>query len=173
MFLKISLKFLLIAVTSSLVFACSGKKESAPADKDDSYRDPRENVTMQRTKTDTLAVLYNVQKYLNFLKENQLDSAMQMLYETNDDSVVAMNDKRKAEIAEQLKVFPVLDYKTDMLQMFSEDDCEVRYTIEYFRKEPGDPRPNTLQCLIKPVRYGYYWYITIPEQAAQPPMDAE
>jgi len=169
MLIKNSVKFLLLAFTASLVFACSGKKEQAPVD--DTYKDPRESEYMQRTNTDTLSVLYNVQKYLKFLQENQTDSAMAMLYELDNDSVTPMSDKRKNEILQQLQVFPVLSYTIDQMQMFSETDCEVRYTIEYFKKEAGDPRPNTLQCVIKPVRIGYYWYLTIPELAPQPPIE--
>lgn len=169
MFIKNSVKLLLFVFSASLVFACSGKKQQAPAD--DTYKDPRESESMQRSNTDTLSVLYNVKKYLDFLKANQTDSAMQMLYETAGDSVVAMSDKRKNEILQQLKVFPVLDYKIDVMNMFSEEDCEVRYTIEYFKKEAGDPRPNTLQCVIKPVRIGYYWYLTIPNLDPQPPIE--
>ena len=169
MFIKNSVKLLLFVFSASLVFACSGNKQQAPAD--DTYKDPRESEYMQRTNTDTLSVLYNVRKYLDFLKANQTDSAMQMLYELDSDTVVPMSDKRKNEILQQLQVFPVLSYTIDQMQMFSETDCEVRYTIEYFKKEAGDPRPNTLQCVIKPVRIGYYWYLTIPELAPQPPIE--
>ena len=172
MFMKNSVKFLLFVFTVSLVFACSGKKDQAPAN-NDSYQDPREDASMQRTMTDTLAVLYNVKKYLSFLKENQVDSAISMLYESVNDSVVPISEHRKSEILQQLKSFPVLDYQIDMVRMFSEYDCEVNYTIKYFEKDPNNPMQNTLQCQIKPVRYGYYWYLTIPEIASQPPMEAE
>ena len=58
MFMKNSVKLLLFTFVVSLVVACGGKKQEAP--KDDGYINPRENTTMQRTSTDTLAVLYNV-----------------------------------------------------------------------------------------------------------------
>lgn len=165
MFMKNSVRFLLFTFVVSLVLACGGKKQEAP--KDDEYKDSRENTTMQRTMTDTLAVLYNVKKYLDFLKENQTDSAMAMLYEANGSAEpTPVSDKRKAEILEQLKVFPVLDYEITQVNMYSEEDCEVHYSIKYFEKEPDNPMQNTLQCLIKPVRHGYYWYLTIPNEAA-------
>ncbi len=173
MFMKNSVKFLLFTFVVSLVVACGGKKQETPKD-DNGYIDPRENTTMQRTSTDTLAVLYNVKKYLDFLKENQTDSAMAMLYQPNGDAEpVAISDKRKAEILNQLKSFPVLDYEITQVNMFSEDDCEVLYTIKYFEKEPDNPMQNTLQCLIKPVRYGYYWYLTLPEETATTRVDLQ
>jgi hypothetical protein len=171
--MKNSVKFLLFVFTTSLVFACTSKKEQAPVD--NTYQDPRQDTEMQRTSTDTLSILYNVKKYLDFLKENQTDSAMAMLYEAQADgsAPVPLSDKRKSELLTQNKMFPVLDYQIVMVKMFSEDNCEVHYTIKYFEKEPDNPMQNTLQCLIKPVRYGYYWYLTIPETAGQPPMSEE
>lgn len=172
MFMKNSVKLLLFTFVVSLVVACGGKKQEAP--KDDGYINPRENTTMQRTSTDTLAVLYNVKKYLDFLKENQTDSAMAMLYEPNgDEEPIAISDKRKEEILNQLKSFPVLDYEITQVNMFAEDDCEVLYTIKYFEKEPDNPMQNTLQCLLKPVRHGYYWYLTLPEETATTRVDLQ
>lgn len=162
--MKNSVRFLLFIFVVSLVFACGGKKQEAPKDE---YKDPRENTTMQRSMTDTLALLYNVRKYLDFLKENQTDSAMAMLYEANGDAEpVAISDKRKEEILTQLKSFPVLDYEILQINMFAEDDCEVLYNIKYFEKEPDNPMQNTLQCILKPIRHGYYWYLTLPSETA-------
>lgn len=174
MLMKNSVKFLLFVFAASFVFACTSKKEQAPV-ADDTYKDPRESTEMQRTMTDTLAVLYHVKKYLNFLKENQVDSAMAMLYEASADGgePVPMSDQRKAVILKQLKTFPVLDYQIDVLNMYSESDCEVRYTIKFFEKEDNNPMQNTLQCVINPIRVGYYWYLTIPEKTAETPLDLE
>ena len=170
--MKNSVRFLLFTFVASLVFACTGKKQEAP--KDEEFKDRRENTSMQRTMTDTLSVLYNVKKYLNFLKENQTDSAMAMLYEPNGGSQpVSISDERKAEILAQLKSFPVLDYEITQVNMFDEDDCEVFYTIKYFEKEPDNPMQNTLQCILKPVRHGYYWYLTIPRETSPSRVDTD
>lgn len=173
MFKNNSVKFILFVIAASLFFACSGNNNKQQAvEEEKGYVDPRENIHMQRTKTDTLAVLYNVKKYLDFLKENQTDSAMAMLYEQRgENEPVAISESRKDEILKQLKIFPVLDYEITQMNMFSEDDCEVLYSIKYFEKEPDNPMQNTLQCIIKPIRYGYYWYLTIPDMAGQPPME--
>jgi hypothetical protein len=172
MFKNNSVKFLLFVFAASLFFACSGNHQKQTQNQEEGFVDPRENTHMQRTKTDTLAVLYNVKKYLDFLKENQTDSAMAMLYEQiGDNEPIALNDSRKDEILKQLKVFPVLDYEILQLNMFSEDDCEVLYNVKYFEKDPDNPMQNTIQCIIKPVRYGYYWYLTIPESVGQPPIE--
>ena len=116
---------------------------------------------MLRSRRDTLAILYNVNEYLRKLKENKIDSALEMLFVASGDTVIPAPDKKKQEVREIVKVFPVLDYKIDHLSLFSEQDTEVRYTIKYFEKEDNDPRPNTLQCVINPRRVGYYWFLTI------------
>lgn len=170
--MKNFVKSLLFTFVVSLFVACGGKKQEAP--KDNEYKNPRENTYMQRTNTDTLAVLYNVKKYLDFLKENQTDSAMAMLYEPNGESEpIAINDQRKDEILAQLKLFPVLDYEIVQINMYNEDDCEVRYNIKYFEKEPNNPMQNTIQCQINPIRYGYYWYLTLPKIDVQQPINAD
>ena len=142
-----------------LSVCCGSRKEQAPHD--GGYVDPRESQTMQRTKADTMAVLYNVEKYLTYLKEQKVDSALAMLYEASGDTVLPISEKRKAEVLQTIRNFPVLRYEITALKMYNEQDTEVRYTIEFFEKDAGDPRPNTLQCVINPRRVGYYWFLTV------------
>lgn len=153
------LRFLCPAFICLLV-ACGGKKGGEQVE-NNSFDNPRTSNTMQRTKTDTMAVLYNVDKYLTYLKEEKVDSAMEMLYEASGDTVLPISEKRKAEVLQNIKNFPVLSYKIDELRMFTEQDTEVRYTITFFEKDDNDPRQNTLQCVINPRRVGYYWFLTI------------
>ena len=141
--------------------ACNQKKEQAPDEKgQDWYIDPRESTHMQRTMTDTLAVLYNTKQYLNYLKANELDSAMNMLYELNGEDVVPISEEAKAQVLRTVKMFPIRDYEIERINMFSENETEVHYTIKY--GAPDAEQLGTLQCVLMPVRVGYYWYITIP-----------
>ena len=158
--MKYSFRFLCIAFAGLLTVACTSKKEQAPTD-NSGYVDPRQSTTMQRTKADTMAVLYNVEKYLTYLKEQKVDSALNMLYEASGDTVLPISEKRKSEVLQTIQNFPVLSYEITGLKMYTEQDTEVRYTIEFFEKEEGDPRPNTLQCVINPRRVGYYWFLTV------------
>ena len=87
-----TLKFLLgLLLLSSTFVACNQKKDQATEEAKDWYIDPRESTHMQRTMTDTLAVLYNTKQYLNYLKANELDSALNMLYELSGDSVLPLS----------------------------------------------------------------------------------
>lgn len=148
------------------MISCSDKKKEKSS-AENVYVDPRESQTMQRSKTDTVAVLYNVNEYLRKLKENKIDSALDMLYEASGDSVIPVSSKRKEEIRKLVEVFPVLSYQIDELKMYSEQDTEVRYTIKYYEKADNDPRQNTLQCVINPRRVGYYWFLTVDSKTIE------
>lgn len=162
--MKKVLSVIAVLATGVLLFSCGNNKGQQQTEEQASITDPREDQTMQRSKVDTLGILYLVNDYLTKLKDNKIDSAMEMLYEASGDTVLPISAKTKQEVLETLKAFPVLSYNIEQIRMFSEQDTEVHYTIEYFKKENGDPRPNTLQCIIVPRRVGYYWYLTIPEK---------
>lgn len=152
----------------ALVFSACGSKSEKPEETvNKEYVDARESTTMQRTMTDTLGVLYNTKKYLDFLKEQQLDSAMNMLYVASGDTVLPITEEAKAQVLRTLTMFPVLDYEIDKVQMFSEDNTEVHYTIKYFESDDADAN-NTLKCVLSAIRVGYYWHLVVPELNRQP-----
>lgn len=148
----------------SFIFSCNNEKKVSPTEK--KITDSRFDEHMQRSRIDTLALLHNVNEYLRKLKENKIDSALDMLYEASGDTVLPASDKCKAEVRQTIKNFPVLDYNIERVSLFSETDTEVRYSIKYFEKEDNNAQPNTIQCVINPRRVGYYWYLTIPPSAA-------
>lgn len=158
--MKNSFKFLLFVFAAILIFSCHEKKEKENREQF-IIVDSRVDANMQRTSADTLAILHDVNKYLSLLKENKVDSAIEMLYEASADTVLPISKSYSDQVRKTIQLFPVLDYQIDDIKLFSEQDTEVRYTIKYFEKPEGDPRPNTLQCVINPRRVGYYWYLTI------------
>lgn len=162
-----TLKFLLGLFLLTAVFTACNQKKEVPAEDKNWYIDSRESQNMQRTKTDTMAVLYNAKKYLNYLMENKLDSALNMLYVAIDDSVYTLSDEGKRQMRRTYEMFPVKDYKIDRLQMFSETTSELHYTIRYGEASEDNPQQNTMKCLLQPVRVGYYWYLTVPDENRQ------
>ena len=170
--MKYLVKTLFAVVVAVLLFSC-GNKGNQAAEEVPEQKDLREDETMVRSGIDTMAVLHLVNDYLTKLQENKIDSALDMLYEADGDTVVPLSAKGKAEILETLKSFPVLKYQIKSLNMFSEQDTEVRYIIEYFEKTKDNPMQNTLQCVINPRRVGYYWYLTIPDKTREPNYDED
>ena len=150
--MKYLVKTLFAVVAAVLLFSC-GNKNQAPVEAPEEV-DLREDQTMTRSGIDTMAILHLVYDYLTKLQENKIDSALDMLYEADGDTVVPLSAKGKSEILETLKSFPVLKYQIKSLNMFSEQDTEVRYIIEYFEKKEDNPMQNTLQCVINPRRIG-------------------
>ena len=59
------------------------------------------------------------------------------------------------------RTFPVLRYTIDSIIFNTETDSQVKYTIEFFEKQPGDTRPNTTSFFIKPMRVKGKWYLTM------------
>ena len=169
--MKYLVKTLFAVVAAVLLFSC-GNKNQAPVEAPEEV-DPREDQTMVRSGVDTMAILHLVNDYLTKLQENKIDSALDMLYEADGDTVVPLSAKGKSEILETLKSFPVLKYQIKSLNMFSEQDTEVRYIIEYFEKKEDNPMQNTLQCVINPRRVGYYWYLTVPQTTREPNYDED
>ena len=167
--MKISFKFLLgsllVVVT---VISCSKKTEKVDAEDSNWYIDDRQSTTMQRTMTDTLAVLYNTKEYLNFLKANEVDSALNRLYVLEGDTVLPLSSAEREAARKAVTMFPVLDYEIESVKMFSEHNTEVRYNIKYFELGDDSTKNNKLQCVLQAVRVGYYWYLTLPKTNRQP-----
>lgn len=164
-----SLKFLFgaLLVIASVV-SCSKKTEKADTDEKNWYIDARQSTTMQRTMTDTLAVLYNTKEYLNLLKANEVDSALNRLYVLQGDTVHPLSPAERETARKSVTMFPVLDYKIESVKMFNEHNTEVHYTIKYFELEGDSTKNNQLQCVLQAVRVGYYWYLTLPQTNRQP-----
>lgn len=72
-------------------------------------------------------------KFLETLKNNDIDGAMSQLYEVKDNKVMPLSEERSKEIRRSFTTFPVLSYKIDELLLYSDSDTEVRYTIEFLR----------------------------------------
>lgn len=158
-----SVKYVVIALILFVVASCGDKKKpevKLPVD-------PRMDQQMARTSKDTMMLLDMTKKFLETLKNNDIDGAMSQLYEVKDNKVMPLSEERSKEIRKSLASFPVLSYKIDELLLYSDSDTEVRYTIEFFEKPKGDKRPNTIKCSVNPTRVGGNWYLTIAKVAQE------
>lgn len=151
------LRYVCAALLVSLsVISC---KDKATTDTD---AVKKEKTSMLLNKRDTTQVLDLTKTFLEHLKAERIDSAMAMLYYLDKDGkVVPLPDSLAKKQRFVFKRFPVLSYKIDAVTFMSETDSQVKYTIEFFKKEPGDPRPNTTTFFIKPMRVDFKWYLTM------------
>jgi hypothetical protein len=125
---------------------------------------PRYDVDMIRTKTDSTAMVQMATQFLDLLVQQKEAEALELLYEkTESNEVQPLSAARKAALLKTLKAFPVLSFKIDEFRLYSDFDNEVRYTYEFMQKPEGSNVPNTMKGALVPVRLNGTWYLTIPD----------
>jgi len=158
--------FVATLVMSACLCSCgSDEQKSKPVE----ISSGREDVDMKRTAADTIAIRNLTIDYLNKLYENDFDGALDMLncYNDSTSTLSKLSDEQRSEMLTVLQMFPVVGYTIDEINIFSENDTEVRYTIEMFKRENGDDRPNTMRFQLNPCRFGNVWYLCVNSQFRQ------
>ena len=158
-FLLISLAALFCMVLSS----CHNKDKVNTVE----YSDPRADSTMQRSSTDTLALLTMCTDYLNLLKKDSVEAALDLLYVYDDGKVEPISDEVRDKIRATRQRFPVVNYQLESMRLFGEDDTEFIYMVEFFEKPKDDPRPNTIREALSPVRVDGQWYLTVSDEISE------
>jgi len=130
----------------------------------------REDVNMVRTAADTSAIRNLTLDYLNKLYEKDFEGAVAMLnfYSDSTSTLSRLTDEQSREMLATVQMFPVTGYSIDEINIFSENDTEVRYTIELFKREEGDDRPNTMRFMLNPRRFNGQWYLCVDSQFRDP-----
>lgn len=101
-------------------------------------------------------------KYMDLLKSNHYDEALDMLYCVDTlRNITKIPDSQKQILRRMLTVFPVMDYRLEEMKFVSEFDTKVKYSIEFFEKSPDDNRPNTTALFLRPIRKDSQWYLTV------------
>lgn len=117
---------------------------------------------MYLQKHDTTEVMNLTTHFLDKLKNNKIDEAVSMLYYLDKKHrVIKLPDTLALRQKQVFKMFPVLSYKITGITFDKETDSQVKYTIEFFKKQHGDNRPNTISFFIKPMRVNNVWYLTM------------
>lgn len=144
----------LALVLAVCLAGCSGKEKKT----EDHSRRPM----MTLEQRDTAQVFELTKSFLESLKANDIDKAVSMLYFLDADRQVVPLPDSLVELQKVVfRTFPVLNYKIESIIFNTETDSQVKYTVEFFEKKPGDPRPNTTSFFIKPMRVKGQWYLTM------------
>ena len=56
-----------------------------------------------------------------------------------------------------------LTYNIESVRFLNEIDCQVKYNVTLFEKQPDDPVSNQISFYIKPVRRDGQWYLTLAD----------
>lgn len=131
--------------------SCSNSKERAAS----------QDTVPTFSKADTTEVLKMAETYLEHLKNKEYDAAIDMLCTIENDSVKPLPEKERQTIVGQQNVFPVLSYKLDSYEFKDENNVELTYTIEFFKKAEGDDVPNTIRITFAPERIDGTWHLAL------------
>jgi len=161
-------KFIYLCLVISVGFSFYSCSNKSPKNEEADV-DPYYNSSMKRTAEDSATIVQLATQYLDLLKENKLEEAVNMLHDVDSVDVKPLNEERINALMTNLKRFPVLSYTIDELRLFSDDNTELRFTYEFMPKPEGAENfPNTMKGLLGFFRLGETWYITVPEDKVDP-----
>lgn len=114
------------------------------------------------SKADTVEVIGLTTEYLEHLKNKEFSEAIQMLYHIENDSVLVLSEQEKKTLIQQYKTFPVLSYQIGNLIFNNIYDAEVRYCIEFFKKQKGQEEiPNTMSFRLSSQKIDDKWRLGV------------
>lgn len=150
----------------SFLSACQNKdqKKQKSAIEELIESDSRYSSEMTRSTEDSTAVVQLATQYLDLLTKGDVESALGMVYELDGDNLTVLSDKRRSDLINMYRSFPVLKYKINDYSLFSETNTEVRFTYEFMDKQEGSNVPNTMKGSLCPIRHGNHWYLTVPDK---------
>ena len=145
----------LLLVCCLALFSC-GKKQ--PVSEREAFRSTL-------TKEDTTQMLALCDQCMETLKAGQVDKALSMLhlYDDSTRTVLPLSEQKERELRRTFKLFPVVKYTRAYYTFTTEGLNDVKYNIEFFEKEAGDPTPNSIGFMFNPVKVEGQWYLTVKE----------
>lgn len=143
--------------------SCSSKKEK-PGSVEDVVESNEQIPQMTTGRADTAAVMNLTNDFISMLKNNDVDGALHNIYYLVGDTIKPLpNDLKLRERAALGAVAGAFKYDIEELAFFKEKDCKVKVNVTLFDKKPGDPAPNTMGIILKPVRRNGHWYMTLAD----------
>ena len=141
---------------------CKGKKDKTYEEAKRDYVLP---TLMDVSKNDTANVLKMTEVFAECLKNKNVNGALDMLYCLEGDSIKSLSPNLASQYRVTLNNIAGCTYRIERLVFFRETDSEVKLVAELFKKEAGDNRPNEIGIILKPVRQGGSWYLTLADSS--------
>lgn len=146
--------------------SCGGKKETKVPTTDEILQEVS-RLDMTMTAQDSAEVFSLVNLYLDKLRAGKFDEAVGMLYYLNGDKIESLHPTTAATELSVLNRCKGVKYDLVRITYKSEYDNIAKYTVTLFDKEQGDPRPNTISFVMKPVRVEGKWYLTMADRTTE------
>ena len=150
---------ILMVLALCMVFSCGKKKKTLEDYREEYLTKPAYSLTQ----SDSTEVRALVDNYLQLLRDNQFEEAVDMLYYMNGSKIIPMPDELKKPQLTMIKRFRGVKYELDRIVYSKEYDNIACYVVTLFEKQKNDPRPNTAQFFLKPVRVDGHWYLTMAD----------
>jgi len=113
---------------------------------------------------DTTQVRRLAMQFFDRLQQKDLNGAIAMLNYYEHDSIKPLPRNLEAKERMVYGMFLGMKYDIDHVIFFRENDSELKFTVTMFEKEdPTDKRPNKASFLIRPIRSGGNWYLTLAD----------
>lgn len=158
--MKKNLFFTILMVLALCVVCSCGKKKKTLDDYREEYLT---KPAISLTQSDSTEVRALVDNYLQLLRDNQFEDAVDMLYYMNGAKIIPMPKELKQRQLAMIKRFRGVKYDLQRIVYSQEYDNIACYVVTLFEKQKGDPRPNTAQFFLKPVRIDGRWYLTMAD----------
>jgi hypothetical protein len=120
-------------------------------------------IFIEMSQQDTTEVLNLVNQYLGYLTDGRTEEALGMIKVLDGDSIKDVPEELLKKQRNSINMLHPIRYEIDSYIFLFEDDCEVKYKGILFDKEEGDPAPNTVSYMIRPVRLNHTWYLTLAD----------
>ena len=146
-----------------LLVACGGdkKKESGPQNP---YLRP---VTLDLDEKDTIEIRQLVDTYVQAFANNDFETASQMLYKMENDSVKPLSENERTDFVKAMKNFTVYGCELSEFTIRSEKNNEMKLKVQII--ESGDLAKNigVTHFSLNPVLKDGTWYLTVRDDRAE------
>jgi len=137
------------------LFACKGHKPEGAE---------TEQFKSGLTAEDTTRMLELCDVCMQTLKAGGVDDALKSVYVVDSvDGPMPLPSGQLEALRNTFRIFPVVDFKLAGFSFNTSGLNEVKYEIQFFEKEEGDPTPNTIAFMFNPVKYKGKWYLTVKQ----------
>lgn len=150
---------LCLSCAALLLNACTGGKQDTQGMDDTRF------VLMELSDNDTTKVLELATAYIEHLKANEYQAALDMLHTIEGDStdqvLVPLNDSQRKQQEFMYQQFPVLQYSMKSIKFRTESDCQIHYEISFAEDASDEGTFKKTSMFLQPIRFQGEWYLTV------------
>lgn len=118
------------------------------------------------THEDTVRAFDMTKQFMEALKNNQIDSALNLLMYYPTDTVTPLPADIKARMRQQYQLFPVREYQIETSEFVNESEARVTYKYRFMDPPADDPNyPVTMNVTLQVKFYKGDYYLSLYDHA--------